>query len=141
MSGSCLWPLQQAAHAKLVADETLVVTLLGATLEAPPIFDEVPPNQAHDYLVHGDATEMRDDTMARTGWRVMFAVEAYSAYTGSKVVKAYANRIVQVLNGVKLTISGHEHVRTVYDRTDVRRQADGIRRWASIWFTAILREA
>lgn len=144
MAGSCLWALQQGVHTKLIADTTLVETLLGGVVGGDArIYDAVKDNQDHDYVVHGDANEERADTMGRAGKNATFAIECWSNYPGSKNVKQIADRIAAVLDGAALTVTGYEHIRTVHDRTIVQRQGgEGvISRWAAIWFTAFLREA
>lgn len=140
MSGSCLAALQTATHAALIADATLL-GLIGGTAGDTHVYDEAPENSAHPYVTHGDAQEDKDDTFSKSGKRAHFAVEVWSRYRGSLQVKQVANRIAQVLDGVALSIASYVHTRTVHDRTIVQRQADGVSRWAAVWFTAFLREA
>lgn len=140
MSGSALWVTQDAVYDLLAADSTLQ-TLLGGSVGSPKVYDHVGTNRTHPYAVLGDATELKDDTFSRSGKRVSFPVDVWSRYEGSKEVKQIADRIAIVLEGVALTITGYEHIRTVHDKTEAGRDADGVSRRAAVWFTVYTRQA
>ncbi len=149
MAGSCLPALQTAVHTVLIANTALVNALQAAYETANPdgiedearIYDDVAEMKGLPYVVHGDAAEEKDDAMARGGKRATFAVHIWSSYLGALEAKQLASLVASALDGVDLTVTGYEHIRTVHDRTTVQRQPDGILRWAAVWFTAFLREA
>lgn len=140
MSGSALWAVQDAVYDVLSADATLE-TLLGGTPSAPKVYDEVPGNTTFPYVVMGDATETREDTIGKWRKSVTLGIEAWSRYEGWKNLEQIVDRIAILLDGVALTITGYTHVRTIHDKTVVGRDADGVTRRALIFLRVLVTQS
>jgi hypothetical protein len=139
MAGSALWVVQDAAYDVLAAD-AILQALLGGSVEAPKIYDQVPDNRSYPYAVIGDATETRDDTFGRSGKVVSITIDLWSRYAGSKEMKVIADRIAVLLDGVTLGVTGYQHVRTVHDRTVAGRDSDGVSRRAAVFFSVYVKQ-
>lgn len=139
-TGSCLWPLQVGIHGLLSVNAALLA-FLGSTEAAPQVFDEVPENTDHEYVVHGDAQEVDDDTMGRGQRIVDFAIEHWSNYRGSKRCKQACDLIIQAINDASPSVTGYVVTKIVFVRTIIQRQGNDSARWGAAWFRAWMQEA
>lgn len=141
MPGSALKAVQAGMYTTLAADSTLVATLLGGTVGADTrIYDAPKENQAFPYLIVGDASEDRDDTMGATRKKVVAKVTAWSRAQGMLQLENILDRVAALLDGAALSITGYQLARCVHDSTNVGRLQDGVTRWAQILFTLTLRQ-
>lgn len=100
MSGSPQWTLQQAIYDRLNDDSNLTSTLGAA------VYDDVPDGAAFPYVVIGDITEGPNDTMGTTGRDTTVVIHTFSQTESSKQVKQIQNRIDELLDRWKPTVSG-----------------------------------
>lgn len=134
MAGSAIWAVQEATYGLLAADETLQ-GLLSATTVVPAVFDWVPTNSGYPYIVIGDISEQKNDTLSRTGRVVRVPLLVASRSTnGAKEISSIVSRLAVLLDRQKLTLTGWscsmvEHVGTV-----TGRDSDGIGRRAQVDF-------
>lgn len=140
MPGSALWAVQVAVYSVLAQDTTLQV-LLGATVASPKVFDTPPENQEFPYVIIGDLYEVPDDTIGRTGKRVTVPLFAWSRAPTAKECADILNRLVELLDRVPLSITGWNHVHTDHMRSVAGRESDGATRRAAAEFQLMVSEA
>ena len=139
MSGSALWVTQEAVYSKLTNDATLQTLLGGSVGASSRVFDAVPPNQEYPFLVIGSLSESPADTLAKSVKRVTAVLLTFSRYQGSKEIAQAMDRAAIVLEGVALTITGYEHIRTVHTRSLATRD-DGVTRRGEQDFDIFVRQ-
>lgn len=122
MSGSPSWNLQTATFSRLNGDTTLVTTL-GAK-----VYDHVPDAAAFPYVVIGDATEVRYDTMGKTGRDLTVTFHIWSQYPGMKQVKEIANRVDELLDRWAPTVTGWNATQMQQEFFETFMDPDGITR-------------
>lgn len=140
MAGSCLKAVRQAIYSKLAADSTLQ-SLLGGSVASPKIYNSVPENTTYPYGVIARVAEDKSDTFGRNGRTATVTVHFWSRYAGSDQVDDAAARTAVVLDGVALTITGYEHIRTVHDHSENGIISDGVTWMAALTLTLWLRQA
>jgi hypothetical protein len=127
MAGSAVWVTQEAVYAKLTNDATLQSLLGGSVGAASRVFDAVPPNQEYPFVVIGSMSEVPSDTIGRSVKRLTAILLTFSRYQGAKEIAQVMDRVAALLDGVALTITGYEHIRTVHTRSLATRD-DGVTR-------------
>ena len=109
---SPVWALQQAIHAALSADATLVASLGG-----PRIHDDVPQGTPYPYVTFGTWTVRNADTATESGSEIDVVIHAWSRGAGRRQVHTLVE-IVRVALHDRLVNLRHVS-------SDARRIADG----------------
>lgn len=121
MSESGLWPIQQAVHARLIADVTLMAKVTG-------VFDGVPAQQPFPYVIVGDATEMPDNAHNQDGHDTTLTIRIASRYEGFKEALSIAQRIDVLLDDQLLVVTGWGSIKTQREFRETMRDTDGVTR-------------
>lgn len=109
--------VQSAVFAILNGDATLA-TLLGG---AGRVVDAMPESSPKGkYVVLGTSSELPDDTFTNYGRDELFTIDCFAEDTqqgarGWKTVKTMASRVVALLDGIALTVTGRTTVLCHYD--------------------------
>ena len=106
---TALQPLQAACYTALTGDATLMALLAGT---GNGVFDAIPEtNTAQRYVLVGEGIDTADHTFGRFGHDVLLTIHCYvedtNAQRGNKTVLAIASRVIAVLDGAALSVSGH----------------------------------
>lgn len=106
---SMLQPIQAAVYGALNGDSTLDGLLDGTS---DGVFDAIPEeNTAQKYVLVGEAIENPDHTFGKFGHDVVVTVHTYvednNRQSGNKAAQDINSRVVTVLDGASLTITGH----------------------------------
>lgn len=120
-SSSCLWALQKAMYGVLIADSALAQLAHG-------VYDGVaPPETEFPYVVLGEATEVGSDILSRVGREATVTIHVWSNYRGDQEIKRITDRIVQLLDRVRVTmtdwnclIARYENAQTFFETDQVR---------------------
>ena len=110
MSDSAMADVQTAIYTLLAGDATL------SNLIAPGAVVDSMPEEAPDtvYVVLGESNETPDNTFGAFGRSELFPVHAFAEDTGDrsgwKTVKDINSRVVALLDGAALSVSGRSTV-------------------------------
>lgn len=121
---TALGEVQAAIYQTLVPGGALDGTL--ASLGVTGVFDNVPENQAFDYISFGPTTEGPDNTLGRRGYDIMQQIDIWSRQSGFKMAQAILARMNTLLDQQPLTLASHSHVFTMYDHAQELRDPDGL---------------
>ncbi|MCK9993628.1 MAG: hypothetical protein Dbin4_02148 [Alphaproteobacteria bacterium] len=119
------WELQQAIFARL------------DLLLAEPVYDHVPQNAPFPYVVVGDATATAWGAGDLDGESHAMSIHIWSRYQGRKEMKQLMAAIITALNGVALSLSGHQLVDLRFVFADEFPDPDGISRHGLVRFRAV----
>jgi hypothetical protein len=136
-----LQSLQSAVYAALTGDATLDALLDGAS---DGVFDAIPEaSTAQKYVLVGEGFDTSDGTLGRNGHDVQLTVHCYTEDSnkqrGNKTVLDIANRVIAVLDGAALTVSGHTLVTLEMDSAQTLPR-DGLWRHVVIELRAFLED-
>ncbi len=113
--------VQTAFYALLKPGGTLDATLSGLGLNAVYDFLNVPQNAPYDYLTLGDGYELPNNTMGVRGHRNGFyyypTLHLWSMQRGTKNPSGMVSRVIELFDGIDLTLATLTHVETKYRRT------------------------
>lgn len=124
MAADSQWPLQQAVHAKLLADAGLQA-LIGNPAR---VYDHVPEASIFPYILVGDATAVDWSTKTGEGMEQTLTLHAWSRYRGLKEVKQVMAAIVTAIDQVTLAVTGHAFVLLRFEFSDTFMDPDGLTR-------------
>lgn len=130
---SAVWDLQQAVHAALAADST-VLALLGSAR----IYDHVPQRATFPYLALANFTVRDWATGTEPGTEVIFTVNAWSRGAGHKEAHLLADAVRAALHDAPLSLSGHHLVNLRHESSETQRQRDADTYRISARFRAVL---
>lgn len=97
---TALATVQTGLYSRLTGDATLMTMLAGQG-----VFDEVPENQAFDYITIANNFELRNDTFARRGRDVTITLDIWSQGHGFAAALAILDRCVFLLDRKPLTLA------------------------------------
>lgn len=117
---SPVWALQQAIHAALSADATLIAALGG-----PRIHDDVPQGTPYPYVAFGTWTERNADTATESGSEIDVVIHAWSRGAGRRQVHTLVEIVRVALHDATLSLTGHRLVNLRHVSSEARRIADG----------------
>lgn len=117
---SAVWDLQQAVHATLVADPTLLALLGGAR-----IYDDVPRGAAFPYVALAAFTARDWATGTEPGTEITFTVHAWSRGAGHKGPHLIADAVRTALHDQSLALAAHCLVNLRHETSETRRERDG----------------
>ena len=117
---SAVWDLQQAVHATLAADTTVLALLGGAR-----IYDDVPRGAAFPYLSLAAFAARDWATGTEPGTEITFTVHAWSRGAGHKGPHLLAEAVRGALHDQALTLTDHRLVNLRHDSSETRRERDG----------------
>lgn len=127
------WDLQQAVHAILAGDGT-VLTLLGGAR----VYDDVPQGAAFPYLSLTAFTVRDWATGTEPGAEIVFTVSAWSRRAGHKEAHLLADAVRSALHDTSLTLADHHLVNLRHEASDSRRERDGDTYRVAARFRAVL---
>lgn len=122
MPDSAMLPVQTAIYAALAADATLAALIDG-------VFDAIPEEtKPGRYVVLGESTEIADDTFGAQGRDELLTIHTYVADTpsaeGWAQAKAINSRVVALLDGANLTVTGTTFVLCQFETSQTLREGD-----------------
>ena len=122
MPDSAMLPVQTALYGVLAADATLAGLVDG-------VFDAIPEeNKPGRYVVLGESTELADNTFGAQGRDELLPIHVYTAATpraeGWAQAKAIASRVVALLDGASLAVSGETFVLCQFETSQTLREGD-----------------
>jgi hypothetical protein len=139
---SAAQPTQVAFYSTLTGDAAL-----DALLDGPNdgVFDAIAEESpARKYVLIGEAFETQDSTLGRNGVQVVATVHAYvedaDDQHGNKVVQQIANRVIEVLDGAALAVTGFALVTCEYENSQTLPR-DGAWRHVALEFRLLLEES
>ncbi|MGH3599812.1 MAG: DUF3168 domain-containing protein [Pseudonocardiaceae bacterium] len=109
--------IQAAIFSRLTADVTLAGLVTG-------VFDEVPEDAAHPYVVVGEAIETPRNAHAQFGREVVVTLHVWSRYRGFAQAITIVNRITALLDQQPMSIAGHAVVSVRHEFTQTLRDPD-----------------
>ncbi len=121
MTADSQWAVQAAVNIALKADSTLQ-TFIGSPAR---VFDRTPQDSAFPYVVIGEATAAAFDTKTEDGMEQTLTIHSWSRHDGKKEVKQIMGAIVDALDDVALTVTGHDLVYLRFEFSDVSMDPDG----------------
>lgn len=124
--------LRAAVHDALCADAALTNILGGAK-----VYDEPPRSAAFPYVTLGEARVSDFSSGDEHGEEHQLTLHAWSRQGGHREAHLIAGALLQALDDVPLTLSGHTLVNLRFSVADVRREADGRTYHALIRFRAV----
>ncbi len=130
---SATWDLQQAIHAKLSVDATVL-----ARLDGPRIFDDVPQGSAFPYVTLAAFTARDWASGTEPGTEISFTIHVWSRGAGHKQSHQIADAVREALHDASLTLSDHTLVNLRHESSDTRRERDGDTYRAILRFRAVL---
>lgn len=101
-------PVQQAIHAKLTGDPTLMNLVNG-------VWDYVPEADAYPYIVIGEATEIPDNRHGGFGRQTVATLHVWTRHRGHSKGLAIGARVTALLDHQPLTITGADHISTRFE--------------------------
>ncbi|MEQ1887566.1 MAG: DUF3168 domain-containing protein [Alphaproteobacteria bacterium] len=119
------WELQQVIFARL------------DTLLAEPVYDHVPQNAPFPYVVVGDAAVSAWGAGDLSGEQHALSIHIWSRYQGRKEMKQIMSSIMAALDGVALSLSGHQLVDLRFVFADEFPDPDGVSRHGLVRFRAV----
>lgn len=117
---SAVWDLQQAVHATIAADTTVLALLGGAR-----VYDDVPRGAAFPYVSLAAFTVRDWATGTESGTEVTFTVHAWSRGAGHKGPHLLAEAVRSSLHDQPLTLADHHLVNLRHESSETRRERDG----------------
>ncbi|MEO8651002.1 MAG: DUF3168 domain-containing protein [Hyphomicrobiaceae bacterium] len=117
---SAVWDLQQAVHATLAADTTVLALLGGAR-----VYDDVPRGAAFPYISLAAFTVRDWATGTEPGTEITFTVHAWSRDAGLKGPHLLAEAVRGALHDQSLALVDHHLVNLRYESSETRRERDG----------------
>lgn len=124
MVQTALSEVQTAIYNVLVPSGTLDAQL--AALNVTGVFDEVPENQAFDYISFGPTTEGPQNTLGRRGYLMTVQMDIWSNQLGFKNAQAILARMNTLLDQKTLSLASQSHVYTMYDQAqEIKDPAEG----------------
>ena len=122
MTADSQWSLQQAVYSALVADATLK-TLIGNPAR---VYDHVPQATAYPYVALGDATAGEFDTKTEDGMEQTLTLHTWSRYRGLSEAKRIMSAVVDALDQVSLSLTGHTLVLLRFEFSSTFLDPDGL---------------
>jgi len=147
MTADSQWALQQVIYSTLRADATLK-TLTGA--DPARVFDHVPqttweaPNASGifpPYVVVGETEAREWDTKTEDGMEQTLMVHTWSRGRGMKEPKQIMGAIVDALDQVALSVTGHDLVQFRFEFSETFLEDDGLTRHGVQRFRALTEAA
>lgn len=129
-----LWPLQQAIHAALTGDATLMAKITG-------VHDDAPQNDAFPYVIIGDGEAREWDTDTEQGFEVEAVIHVWDrGHRGRRQVRAIQADIARILHREDLAIDGAALVGCTCESTETFRDADGLTNHGTQRFRILIEE-
>ena len=129
MTADSSWPLQQSVDTALRADATLIALLADG---ADGIYDGVPQESGFPYVVIGETTLRPNDTKTEDGAEATLMIHTWDSpdadadAVGFSLTKRIMSAIVDALDQVLLTVTGHTVVLLRFEFADTFRDPDGL---------------
>ncbi len=117
---SAAWNLQQAVHAALAADTSLL-----AIIGTARVHDDVPQGAAFPYVTLAGFTVRDWATGTEPGTEIIFTVNSWSRGAGHKEAHLIADAVRSPLHDAPLTLGGHHLVNLRHESSDTHRERDG----------------
>jgi hypothetical protein len=99
---------------------------LTAALDVP-VFDHVPQDQAHSFVVIGDDTGLPHDTKTATGVSVEIEINIYTDQRGLKVVKQIMDTIYNELHRQPFAVDGFTTTDPQFEASFIFQEPEGQR--------------
>lgn len=114
MSDSPAFPIQEAVYQRLTGDTPLMNQVTG-------VFDHVPENIDHPYVVIGEAIETPDNSHTEFGRETVITLHVWSKFRGMSEALKVVRRIIDLLDHQPLVVEDHHHVATRYEFSQTLR--------------------
>ncbi len=139
MAEDSSWALHQAVYTAL-RTESALITLAGdgASPERAKVFDHVPQDTTVPYVTLGPTTGLPWDTKDSDGMEHSFEVHCWSQYAGQKETKQMMAAVVDALDNVALTVTGHTLVLLQFTFGQTLNDPDGITYHGVLRFRALI---
>lgn len=124
------WELQKAIYAALTGDSTLMGMVTG-------VFDHVPAEQAHPYVVIGEDTAREWGAKGLDGQEHTLALHVWSRERGRKEIKEVMGEVYRILHDANLTLTGHILVNLRFEMAKSLLDEDGITYHGTTRFRAV----
>jgi hypothetical protein len=95
-----------------------------------PVYDNVPQDAPHDFVVIGEGQELPDNTKTKNGVEHIFEINIYTGDAnnrGLKQVKAISDQIYANLHRQTFTLTGYEATMPQFDSFIPFQEPDGAR--------------
>lgn len=123
--------LQQALCQHLLADATLMGLATG-------VFDHVPQGTSYPFITIGEALIRDWSNAEKQGTEQAVTLRIWSRESGRKQAAAIMERIVTLLNGTSLTVTGQTLMSLRFVSSNITLQDDGFTYRGSLTFRALL---
>ena len=139
MAEDSQFALQTAIYDALRTDATLI-TLAGdgASPERAKVYDQVEQDTAFPYVVIGPTTTLPWDSKTSDGMEHLFDVFTLSRYGGLKEIKDMMAAVVDALDNVTLTVTGHTLVLLQFTFGQTVNDGDGLTHEGITRFRALI---
>ena len=133
MTADSQWELQKSAYTTLRADSALQA-FIGNPAR---VHDHVPQDSAFPYVVIGEATAREFDGKTEDGMEQTVTLHTWSRDRGLKETKEIMAAVVDALDQVALTVTGHTLVLLRFEFSDTFLDPDGLTRHGVQRFRAV----
>lgn len=116
---SSSWALQQAIHATLTSDASLL-----ALLGSPRVYDDVPRGVTSPHVSFGVTSERDWSTGTEDGSEHIVTLHVWSKAAGRREAELVCEAIRTSLHDRPLTLAGHRLASLFHELTDIRRTPD-----------------
>jgi hypothetical protein len=120
--------VQEAVYALLRADSTFVGLVTGGP------FSPAPQNQPYPYCTFGAHVESPRLTFGKLGQDIIFVLDVWSRTTSFLEAFTIGDRIMQLLNGIQLSLTNFSNIIVIHDQTMKLDDPDGLTRHLAIRF-------
>ena len=133
MTADSQWALQQAVFTALSGDSA-VQALVGNPAR---VYDHVPQDTTFPYVAMGEVAAADWDTKSEDGMDQTFMVHTWSRYRGMSEAKRIMGAVVDALDKVALSVTGHDLVQLRFEFSDTFLDEDGLTRHGVQRFRAL----
>ena len=133
MTADSQWELQKAVYTTLRADSALQA-FIGNPAR---VYDHVPQDSLFPYVVIGEATGREFDGKSEDGMEQTLTLHSWSRDRGMQETKEIMAAVVDALDQVALTVTGHTLVLLRFEFSDTFLDPDGLTRHGVQRFRAV----